>query len=258
MRSKGSAITGRALWPLVCLMSLAPTPRAFGQSPPYRPKNGVLNWKAIVLGGGFRITTAIPLHGDFSTYDRLDIIRSESLIGPDVPPKLLTEVTAGLAAAFDKGGRFAKVSIVDRWTTAGSVPAGAVAADPEDFRTADPLDAPMRTREDLVAFDRQRAAANASRASASPGTLVVRSQVIDYAKGHKFLQLLFLDLGNAILTLRVSYVDKETGEELGRSVISSDNSSKVIPSVISPRSALSGVVEGLVDQVTRRRVAAER
>jgi hypothetical protein len=86
----------------------------------------------------------------------------------------------------------------------------------------------------------------------------VTSEVIDYAKGNKLVQLLLLDLGNAIVTLRFSYFDKVTGEELGRSVISSDNSSKVVPSVLSPRTALSGLSEGLVDQVTRRKVAGER
>ncbi len=83
-------------------------------------------------------------------------------------------------------------------------------------------------------------------------------EVIDYAKGNKFLQLVPLDLGNAVLTVRFSYYDMETGEELGRQVVSSDNSSKVVPSVISPRNALTGIVEGMVDQVTRRKVAAEQ
>jgi hypothetical protein len=248
----------RARWPLVCLLSLVAAPLARAQSQSYTPKNGVLNWKAILLGGGFRVTTAIPLHGDFSHYDRLEIVQTESLIGPDVPPDLLIQVTQGLAAAFRHGGRFAEVSIVDRFTTPGPPPVAAALADLEDFRNADPLDAPMRPGQDVLAVDRRRTSADPMPASASTGTLLVCSQVIDYAKGHKVLQLLFLDLGNAILTLRVSYVDKQTGEERGRSVISSDTSSKIIPSVLSPRSAVSGVVEGLVDQTTRRKVAAER
>jgi hypothetical protein len=117
----------------------------------------------------------------------------------------------------------------------------------------------MRTWNDLVQFDRQREnAAAANESGESTGTLVVTSQVIDYAKGNKVLQLLPLDIGNGILSVRFSYFDKDTGEELGRSVISSDNSSKVVPSFISPRTALTGIAEGLVDQVTRRKVSAER
>ena len=82
--------------------------------------------------------------------------------------------------------------------------------------------------------------------------------MIDYASGNKFTQLLLLNLGNGLMTIRLSYFDKATGEELGRSVVSSDTSSKVVPSLLSPRTPLGGVAEGVVDQVTRRKVAAER
>ena len=67
-----------------------------------------------------------------------------------------------------------------------------------------------------------------------------------------------LDLGDAILTLRISYFDKSSGEEVGRSVVSSNNASKGIPSAFSPRSELTGAIEGLVEQVTRRKIAGER
>ena len=110
----------------------------------------------------------------------------------------------------------------------------------------------MRTRDDMVAFDRERQAAARTPGLAPSSTLVVRCQVIDYSKGNRFLQLWFIDFGNAVLTLRCSYFDKASGDELGRSVISSDNSSKVIPSALMSRTALTGVINGLVDQVTRR------
>jgi hypothetical protein len=126
----------------------------------------------------------------------------------------------------------------------------------QSFRDADPLDAPLRTTEDMANFDGQREAA--ARETDHDATLVVTSDVVDYEKGNKFLQLLAMDIGNSILTLRFSYWDKLTGEELGRSIVSSDNSSKVVPSLLSPRSSLTGVSEGLVDQVTRRKVSAER
>ena len=222
------------------------------QTKPYAPKNGVLNWKALVLGGGFRVTTVMPLHGDFAKYDQLEIVRSESLIGSDLPPAVLNRLTEGLVGEFTKGGRFARVAIVEAFAP----PAERLdrRSTPPTFRDADPLETPLRTWSDLRAFDRQREAS----AVASTETLVVRSQVIDYAKGNKWLQLLMLDLGNAVLTVRVAYFDKATGEELGRSVISSDTSSKVIPSALTTRSPLNGLAEGLVDQVTRRKVAGEQ
>ena len=221
------------------------------QSRPYTPKNGVLNWKAVVFGGAFRITTAIPLHGDFSHFTRVDVVRAASLIGRDAPPTLLHRLTDALVAQFTRSGRFAEVSVVNAYEPH---PRTAVDRGAEDFRVADPLDAPMRPASDLAVMDAARAAA----ARELDDTLVVRDEVIDYAKGNKWLQLLFLNLGNGLVTLRLSYYDKATGEEVGRSVISSDNSSKVVPSLLSTRTPLVGVAEGLVDQVVRRKVAAER
>jgi hypothetical protein len=230
---------------------------SFAQAKPYTPKNGILNWKAVLLGGAFRVTTAIPLHGDFSKYAQLDVVKAESLVGPDVPSALLDKVTSGLAAEFRRGMRFSEVTVVDTFIPPAARLSPSSTAVVESFRDADPIDAPMRTWDDLLAFDRQRQAA-ATLDRASTDTLVVRCQVIDYAKGNKFLQLLFIDLGDAILTLRISYFDKSSGEELGRSVVSSNNASKGLPSAFSPRSELTGVIEGLVDQVTRRKIAGER
>lgn len=230
----------------MCLAGAAP---GLAQVTPYVPKHGVLNWKAVIFGGAFRVTTVIPLHGDFSKYDRLEIVRPESVIGPSVPASLLTRIGNGLVAEFSRGKRFDDVDVVGSFTPA--TPSGDAGA--RSFRDADPIDAPMRPRADMLAFDRQREMSNRD-----SGTIVIRSEIIDYAKGNKLLQLLFIDLGNAVLTLRFTFYDKVTGQELGRTIISSDNSSKVVPSLFSTRSPLSGVAEGLVDQLTRRKVASER
>jgi hypothetical protein len=203
------------------------------------------------------VTTAIPLHGDFSRYARLEVVHAESVIGPDVPAALLEKLTLGLAEEFRKGERFSTIAVVDTFRPQPFHPPPPSGTGVESFREADPIDRPMRTWDDLVAFDRQRQA-TMTLARASNETLVVRCQVIDYTKGNKLLQLLFLDLGDAILTLRISYFDKSSGEEVGRSVVSSNNASKGIPSAFSPRSELTGAIEGLVDQVTRRKIAGER
>jgi hypothetical protein len=184
----------------------------------------------------------------------VEIVDARSAIGPDVPAPFLHQLTEKLAAEFRKGGRFRAVAVVEDYEPAAAV-AARLDAGSDTFRTADSLDAPMRPAADIARMDRARD--DAARA-ASEDTLAVRSEVIDYAKGNKFEQLLFLNLGNALVVLRLSYYNKATGEELGRSIISSDNSSKVVPSLLSPRSALSGIAEGLVDQVTRRKVAAEQ
>ena len=229
---------------------------AQGTPKPYKPKNGVLNWKAILLGGAFRVTTAIPLHGNFSKFSRVEIARAQSVIGPDVPQAFLAQITTQLAEQFRNGGHFEHVAVVEGYDKPDAVDIETVTATSQSFRDADPLDAPLRPASDMAIFDRQREAAE--RAPELDSTLVVTSEVVDYAKGNKFLQLIPIELGNSILTMRFSYWDKLTGEELGRSVVSSDTSSKFVPSLLSPRTSLSGVSEGLVDQVTRRKVAAER
>jgi len=229
---------------------------AQGTPKPYKPKNGVLNWKAILLGGAFRVTTAIPLHGNFSRFKRIEIARAQSVIGPDVPEAFLEQVTNQLAEQFTRGGHFDDVAVVEGYDRPEAVEIETVIATSQSFRDADPLDAPLRPAADMAVFDRQREAAE--REPERDSTLVVTSQVVDYAKGNKLLQLIPIDIGNGILTMRFSYWDKLSGEELGRSVVSSDTSSKIVPSVLSPRTSLSGVSEGLVDQVTRRKVAAEQ
>jgi hypothetical protein len=243
---------------LIGILCLGCAAAASAQNKKYSPKNGVLNLKAIVFGGGFRVISAIPMHGNFARYTRLEIARAESLIGKAAGPDVLNKLLVELRSEFERGGRFASISTID-FFSARDAAASPQAAPREDFREADALDAPMRTWNDLVQFDRQREnAAESSESGESAGTLVVTSQIIDYAKGNKVLQLLPLDIGNGILSVRFSYFDKNTGEELGRSVISSDNSSKVVPSFVSPRTAITGIAEGLVDQVTRRKVSAER
>ena len=235
--------------PLVLAFCLAAATPALAQVKPYVPKHSILSWKTVIFGGAFRVLPVIPLHGDFSKYNRLEIVQPESVIGPDVPASLLTRLSNGLVAEFSRGKRFDAIDVVDTFEPAETAPVSTT----RSFRDADDLAAPMRTWDDLQAFDRQREASNRD-----SGTIVIRSEVIDYAKGNKLLQLLFVDLGNAVLTLRFTYYDKVTGEELGRTIISSDNASKIVPSLFSTRSPLSGVAEGLVDQLTRRKVGSER
>jgi hypothetical protein len=186
-------------------------------------------------------------------------VQTKSLIGEDAPPALLEEVTEKLRAEIERTGRFSNVRVVE---TIPTLPAG-LAAKPislsDRFREADPLAAPMGTWQDLLNFDEQRRlAAQLEKVTGRHETLAVTGEVVDFTKGNKLLQLLFLDVGNSTLTVRFSFFDEETGEELGRQVVSSDSSSMVLPSVVSPRGPLTGIAEGLVDQISRRKAAAEQ
>ena len=252
------AMARRVLAPMVCCLMIATNGVASGERARYRPKNGVLNWKAVLFGGGFRVTTAIPLRGDFSTFAQVNIVRPVSLIGGDVSPQLLRTIGDALAAEFRRGQHFGDVNVIEGWRPPERVLGAGDDLDDHDVEETDPLDSPLRAASDLRVLDQRRLTRQASAVRGPRRTLVVRTEVIDYTKGNGWLQLLFLDLGNSVLTIRVSYFDDHSGEELGRSVISSDNSSHMVPSAVSPRSALSGIAEGLVDQVTRRKVASER
>lgn len=250
-----------AAWFVLSLFLLIGRGTAAGapEGKPLRPKNGILNFKAVVLGGAFRVTTVIPLHGDFSKFDRVDIVQTRSLIGQDAPPALLEGVTEKLRAEIERTGRFSRVNVV------GALPKHSIGttAKPvvlsDRFSEADSLEAPMGTWKDLLSFDEQRRlAAQLQNVEGQSNALVVAGEVLDFSKGNKLLQLLFLDLGNATLTVRFSYFDEETGEELGRQVVSSDNSSMLVPSLVTSRGPLTGIAEGMVDQVSRRKVAAEQ
>jgi hypothetical protein len=89
-------------------------------------------------------------------------------------------------------------------------------------------------------------------------TLVVVIEVLDYEKGSRWKQALPLDLGKSILTVRLRYYDKDTGEETGRQIISGQQDGSSLLGPLSPRDGLSAVADGFLDQVTRRVASAER
>ena len=180
-----------------------------GQHKAYTPKNGVLNWKAMILGGGFRVTVAVPLHGDFSKYDRLEIVRSESLIGPDVPAGVSRPTDGSTSVGIQRRAalrRRRRRRFVRRQPAARRRQAPA-----PERRFAAPTAWTRRCATPATFSPSTASGRRPQRSHPASATLVVRSQVIDYAKGNKFLQLLFLDLGNGVLTMRFSYLDKVTG-----------------------------------------------
>ncbi len=238
----------------------------------YRGKSQVFTFKGEILGGEFRISNVIPLRGDFSKFRRIEVTRLQSLIGDHVPAKILAKYSKFLFEEFQRGGRFNDIVTIDNYkppprlgVTQNNAQA-TQSVSPLDARTGleesqDSLDGPMLTADDMRRFDQLRAKRqNAERdgTEQSPGTLVIVAEVIEYMKGNVWLRLLPLDRGNSIITLRFRYYDKETGEEVGRQVITGEVNARNLGGVLGLRNALSGVAEGLADQVTRRAVSAER
>lgn len=236
----------------------------------YRGKSQILTLKGELFGGEFRISNVIPLRGDFSKYERIEVTRLRSLIGPDIPETVLGEYGQHLFGQFQRGGRFNDLGLIDNYEP----PARQTRTDPtqrearlesdsqiEEAEAKDTLDGPMLTWDDLRQFDELRARrleAEQRGKDKPPRTLVIIGEVIDYSQGNRWLQLLPLNLGNSVFTIRFRYYDKETGEEVGRQVITGEVSAANLGGVLGLRTALSGIVEGVVDQITRRTVSAER
>jgi hypothetical protein len=87
---------------------------------------------------------------------------------------------------------------------------------------------------------------------------VIAGEVLDYVKGNHILQFLPFNIGSTIFTIRFRYYDKQTGEEIGRQVITGEVSSDTYAGFVGLHSALSAVAEGLSDQVARRVIESER
>jgi hypothetical protein len=223
----------------------------------YKGQNGILSMKTIVLGGEFRVTTVIPFRGNVSDYNQLEITRPISLVGPALNVDVSNHQVAKIKSQFESRKIFETVAVIDSYDPA--IYAGTQRGSKAEVKgnaqdTA--LEAPILSAEDMDARDKERVREQEEFERPPSRTLVTVIEVIDYAKGSRLKQLLPLDLGKSILTVRLRYYDKTTGEEIGRQIISgrSDGSSLLGP--LSPRDALSGVADGLVDQVTRRVAAS--
>ena len=227
----------------------------------YKGQNGILSMKTLVLGGEFRVTTVIPFRGNVADYNHLEITRPVSLVGGALNEEVSNHQVAKIKSQFESRKIFEDVTVIDSYNPE-LYGVNQKSSHREDANTNssddDALEAPIRSAEDMEARDRQRAREQQELEQRSTRKLVTVIEVLDYAKGSRLKQALPLDLGKSILTVRLRYYDKTTGKEIGRQIISgrSDGSSLLGP--LSPRDALSGVADGLVDQVTRRVAASEK
>jgi len=227
----------------------------------YKGQNGILSMKTVVLGGEFRVTTVIPFRGNVADYNQLEITRPVSLVGVALNADVSNHQAAKIKSQFEAKKIFEDVRVIDSYNPAlyginqnGSNREDANTNSSED----DALEAPIRSAEDMEARDRQRAREQKEFEQPSTRTLVTVIEVLDYAKGSRLKQALPLDLGKSILTVRLRYYDKTTGQEIGRQIISGQSDGSSLLGPLSPRDALSGVADGLVDQLTRRIAASEK
>jgi len=227
----------------------------------YKGQNGILSVKTLVLGGEFRVTTVVPFRGNLAEYNHLEIARPISLVGSALSAEVSNRQVAKIKSQFESRKIFESVAVIDSYSPAlNGAQHDQLRVEPDDTHREEneSLEAPIGSAEDMEARDRQMALKERELERLSTRTLVTVIEVLDYAKGSRLKQALSLDLGKSILTVRLRYYDKTTGQEIGRQIISgrSDGSSLLGP--LAPRDALSGVADGLVDQVTRRIAASAK
>ena len=231
----------------------------------YKGENGILSAKTVIFGGEFRVTTVIPFKGNFAEYHHLEIAKPVSLVGKALTPDVASRQVAKFKSQFESRRLFETVAVIDAYDPATASQhqqqssANAPSEKSDDVDRGEALDAPIGSFDDLIARDKRRALGETGGQQPTVDkTLVAVIEVIDYAKGSRWKQALPLDLGKSILTVRIRYFDKSTGEEVGRQVISGQSDGSSLLGPLSPRDGLSGVADGFLDQVTRRVAASEK
>src|SRR5262245_54290568 len=227
----------------------------------YKGKNGVLSMKTVVLGGDFRVTTVIPFKGNITDYHRLEIARPISLVGGALTSQVSNQQLEKLKSQLEEKQIFESVTVIDSYTGAAESPQQRriqTTSDNIKVEELDSLESPIGGFTDMEARDKQRILNGQEAQHPLDLTLVTVIEVIDYAKGNRIKQMLPLDLGKSILTVRLRYYDKDSGKEIGRQIVSGKSGGSSLLGPLSPRDALSGVADGFVDQVTRRVAASVR
>jgi hypothetical protein len=236
----------------------AATSRVVRRLENYKGQNGILSAKTVVMGGEFRVTTVIPFRGNVADYNRLEITKPVSFVGRALTAEVSSRQAAKIKSQFESKKLFEAVTVIDSYRPEPAPEQHEQERGDTIRGEEDALDAPIGTFEDMKARDGRRALKEQGVERASGRTLVTVIEVLDYAKGSRLKQALPLDLGKSILTVRLRYYDKMTGQEIGRQIISGRTDGSSLLGPLSPRSALNGVADGFVDQVTRRIAASER
>lgn len=223
----------------------------------YRGQNGILSLKTMVLGGVYRVTTVVPFKGNIADYHRLEITQPISLVGQALGVEASSRQVTKIKSQFESRKLFESVVIIDSYNPALYQNKQ---MNPHDAQRAedDPLEAPIRSVEQMAARDRERKRNEQKLEQPSTRTLVTVIEVLDYEKGSRLKQALQLDLGKSVLTVRLRYYDKATGQEIGRQIVSGQSDGSSLLGPLSPRDGLSAVVDGFVDQVTRRVASSVR
>lgn len=246
---------------------------AFPAAHPAQAENGVMSAGSALQGRYHHLRFILPFRGDFSRYNKVEIVRPTSDIGPDrVPPEKMQQYTQWLHQMFASTGLFEEVQDVEEMRLDSPLAVAAqtgtlLPSDPSAFPAADEeIPAPRRISPILLASlspDGEPVGISAADASAlgpppaSTGeqhTLVVTSTVLDYVKGNRGLRLLGVGLGGARFTARFSLYDKQTGQEVARGNVTGvvEDGSFGLPGGSSSDQSLKVAADDLVGHVENR------
>src|SRR6185369_5378350 len=207
----------------------------------YKGQNGIVSMKTLVLGGEFRVTTVVPFKGNVADYTHLEIAKPISLVGKALTAEAGDRQVTRIKSQFESKKIFDSVAVIDSYNPPPHdrrQKSLQTDSDVNHHAADDSLEAPIGNAEDMEARDGQRARHQQEVAQPSTRGLVTVIEVLDYAKGSRLKQVLPFDLGKSILTVRLRYYDKVTGQEIGRQIISGQADGSSLLGPLSPRDAL--------------------
>lgn len=285
----------KKVWPIVCFALLClPLPmRAEDQKIPEEKSQG-LEAKGVLRGSGFRISIVHPMRGDFSKYDRLEVVemlngvgdRLQDQVKDDYMKKLIQEFQGMGAFAF-KEVRVVPESEIQGWPIGIRAAVSSGLETPDQARSEDPagradasdavLSPPAGPRPDSVnvngaSVDSPAAGVPGEPAQAekggSPGggsdapmrTMVVITESIYYKAGSRGLRALGLGGGYHRFVVRFYLYDKELRQELAMGNISGEVTGGFfsVPLLAGDDDARSAITSALTNRVEVRRAKAGR
>lgn len=171
---------------------------------------------------GIRVRTIVvnPIE-DLSRYDRAEIVTLENELMDLAPPNLNDKLTAEIAEAVNKLELFSQVEIAGSQLAirkpTGDKFALTVSSDFNSIIVSPAVSMGDNKHE----FEPEPIRSSTSSARESK-TLLIKGALVDYYKGHRILRLLHLGLGRGTIVVHLQFLDKESGEELGRASIAGD------------------------------------
>lgn len=276
----------KALLLCIVVALLAPPPAHAGEEKKPKEKRPRLDAHTAIHGAGFRITMIHPFRGDFSEYDKLEVVRTASDVGDAVPAKAMEDYTENLYLSFQKSGAFKEVREVDQGPLApGPSPP---ASDPGELAESDeagPVEGSSPPSNGLIASRSVPFPSSPASASyraglnsfesppASPTqplanpqavqpkrTMVIVSRVIYYQKGNRTLRAVGFGGGYARFVVRFYVYDKERAAELAMGNISGEVSTSFysVPFLAGDAEGRDAVVGAIVNRVEVRKAAADQ